>query len=232
MVNSVLRGDLPPPLMQSCCRIVRTMRDVCPVFAPSQVSHRGSVMHSSGLAFFRPGMKFRVPCFLSTSVDPDAAMRHCQSAAAGSSAPADFIPVVWHIQCSRRSSSSFLSACLPLHPPSPSPLASSARVSLLRSSRTPSRVSPARVSLLYSSNSYAGLGGGTGSDDCPDISLQHASYSDREVCHSALWLQGSDVFLYVPYSVFIVVAVRFPSAGAVAAGGAAEVSACLGIFAD
>jgi hypothetical protein len=61
---------------------------------------------------------------------------------------------VWHIQCSRRSSStsSFLSACLPIHPPSPSPFASSARVSLLRSSRTPSRVSPARVSLLYSSN--------------------------------------------------------------------------------
>ncbi len=102
---------------------------------------------------------------------------------------------------------------------------------MLRSSRTPSRVSPARVSLLYSSNSYAGLGGGSGSDDCPDISLQDASYSDREVCHSALWLQGSDVFLYVPYSVFVVVAVRVPSAGAVAAGGAAEVSTMLGIFA-
>ncbi len=58
----------------------------------------------------------------------------------------------------------------------------------------------------------------------PDISLQEATLDEREVCHSALWLPGSDVFLYVPYSVFIVVAVRRPSAAAIAAGELVEVN--------
>jgi cytidine deaminase len=58
----------------------------------------------------------------------------------------------------------------------------------------------------------------------PDVSLQEATLDEREVCHSALWLPGSDVFLYVPYSVFIVVAVRRPSAVAIAAGELVEVN--------
>lgn len=219
MVNTVIRQDVPPPLMQSCCRIVRSMRDACPVLAPPQLSHRGSTMHCSGLAFFSPGVKFRVPCFLSTTVDRDAALRHCFPSASPGAAFGDVVPVLWHIQCSRRSSASFLSACLPLHPPSPSPLLASARQPLLRTSRTPSRVSPARVSLLYSSSCVAA------SQHSPDISLQDAVQDEGEVCHSALWLQGSDVFLYVPYSVFVVVAVRRPSAAAVASGQTAEVRA-------
>ena len=77
------------------------------------------------------------------------------------------------------------------------------------SSGTPSRVSPARVSQLYNSRSDAGLGGGSINGDLSlDMSLQGAAPDEREVCHSALWLQGSDVFLFVPYSVFTVVAVR------------------------
>jgi hypothetical protein len=80
------------------------------------------------------------------------------------------------------------------------------------------------VSLLYNSSSYAGVGDGRGPEESPDISLQDALQDDREVCHSALWLQGSDVFLYVPYSVFVVVAVRRPSSGAIALGETAEVS--------
>jgi hypothetical protein len=185
-------------------------------YAPSQgVSHRGCLMSSAGLAFFTPGMKFRVPCFLSTCINRDAALLHCRGAAAAAASAADgggggdeLVPVIWHIQCYRRSTTSFLSACLPLRASSSPSLASSSRVSLLRSTGTPSRVSPARVSLLYSTNS---------SHNSPDISLQDAALDDREVCHSALWLQGSDVFLYVPYSVFTVVAVR-------RAGGLVEVS--------
>ena len=56
------------------------------------------------------------------------------------------------------------------------------------------------------------------------MSLQEVGEQEQEVCHSALWLPGSDVFLYVPYSVFTVVAVRCPSASARAAGEVAEVS--------
>ena len=56
------------------------------------------------------------------------------------------------------------------------------------------------------------------------MSLQEVGEEEQEVCHSALWLPGSDVFLYVPYSVFTVVAVRCPSASARAAGEVAEVS--------
>ena len=210
MLNCVLRDDPPPPLMQSCCSIVRTMRDACPVYAPSQgISHRGCVMSSAGLAFFSPGMKFRVPCFLTSCIDRDAALRHCRPAAPAAAAPQQPVPVIWHIQCSRKNTSSFLSSCLPLRSQSHSPLAASSRASLLMSSGTPSRVSPARVSQLYNSSSDAGLGGGSINGDLSlDMSLQGAAPDEREVCHSALWLQGSDVFLFVPYSVFIVVAVR------------------------
>ena len=138
MLNCVLRDDPPPPLMQSCCSIVRTMCDACPVYAPPQgISHRGCVMSSAGLAFFSPGMKFRVPCFLTSCIDRDAAVQHCRPDAAAAAAAVvalqQPVPVIWHIQC---------------------------------------------------------------------------SHNEREDCHSALWLQGSDVFLFVPYSVFTVVAVR------------------------
>jgi hypothetical protein len=211
MVNRVLRSDAPPPLMTSCARIVRTMRDTCHMcaaslshtifcnnwssYAPSQgVSHRGCAMSSAGLAFFAPGMKFRVPCFLSTCTNRDAAARHCHTAAFAAAAD-QLVPVMWHIQCQRRSGPSFLTACLPMHssPRTPPSLMSSSRVSLLRSSGTPSRVSPARVSLLYNSSN-----GSINSDPSRDISLQEAAADERTVCHSALWLQGSDVFLYAP----------------------------------
>jgi hypothetical protein len=211
MLNCVLRDDDPPPLMHSCCCLVRTMRDACPVYAPSQgVSHRGCAMSSAALAFFSPGMKFRVPCFFSTCIDRDAALRHCRTAAAAAAAAAQQpVPVMWHIQCSRKSPPSFMSSCLSLQSQAHSPLAAPSRPSLLTSSRTPSRVSPARVSQLYNSSSDAGLGSGSiNSDSSLEISLLGAATDEREVCHSALWLQGSDVFLFVPYAVFIVVAVR------------------------
>jgi hypothetical protein len=212
MMNSVLRNDSPRPLMQTCCRIVRTMREVCPVFAPSQgVSYRGCTMSSAGVSFFIPGLKFRSPCFLSTCIDREAAARHCSYNV--SLNIAEPVPVLWHIQCSRKNSNSLFSACLPFRASASPAATTSLRAPLLRCSGTPSRVSPARVSSLYSSSRQATFSGiGSVNDISLDIPLEEEAAGVEEVCHSALWLQGSDVFLYVPYSVFIVVSVSRPAA--------------------